>query len=75
MELKKKYKSVVYKRGCVLPQAQAMASFLGGPLLPVHSQIAEESEYFRAYQTLHPHRLSLVRGARRTPLWTAATFG
>lgn len=55
VELKKKYKSVVYKRRLVLPQAQAMASFLGGTPLPVHSQIAEEIEYFRAYyQTLHP---------------------
>lgn len=55
VELKKKYKSVVYKRRLVLPESQAMASFRNGTPLPVHSQIADEVEYFRAYYgPLHP---------------------
>lgn len=55
VELKKKYKSVVYKRRLVLPEAQVMECFRSGIPLPVHSQIADEIEYFREYyQTLHP---------------------
>ncbi len=55
VELKKKYKSVVYKRRLTLPEEQAMASFASGTALPVQSQIAEEIEYFRSYyQTLQP---------------------
>ncbi len=55
VELKKKYKSVVYKRRLTLPEEQAMASFASGTALPVQSQIAEEIEYFRSYyQTLRP---------------------
>lgn len=55
VELKKKYKSVVYKRRLVLSQAQAMTSFAQGISLPVHSQIADEIEYFRSfYKNLRP---------------------
>lgn len=55
IELKKKYKSVVYKRRLTLPESQAMNSFYHGLPLPVHSQIADEIEYFRSYyQNLHP---------------------
>ena len=55
VELKKKYKSVVYKRRLTLPEMQARVSFQIGSPLPVHSQIAEEIEYFRAYyEGLHP---------------------
>lgn len=55
VELKKKYQSVVYKRRLVLPEAQVMSSFQNGTPLPVHSQIAEEIQYFRRYYgTLHP---------------------
>lgn len=55
VELKKKYHSVVYKRRLVLPETLAMASFQSGDPLPVHSQIADEIEYFRSYHgTLHP---------------------
>ena len=49
VELKKKYKSVVYKRRLTLTETQAMDSFLYDLPLPVHSQIADEIEYFRAY--------------------------
>lgn len=49
VELKKKYKSVVYKRRLALPKAQAMQSFLRAAPLPVKSQIAGEIEYFRNY--------------------------
>lgn len=51
VELKKKYKSVVYKRRLTLSEAQAMKSFRDDLPLPVHSQIAEEIEYFRSYYT------------------------
>lgn len=55
VELKKKYKSVVYKRRLTLPEAQAKDSFENGFPLPVHSQIAEEIEYFRSYyENLRP---------------------
>lgn len=55
VELKKKYKSVVYKRRLILTEAQAMASFQNGIPLPVHSQIGDEIEYFRSYyECLHP---------------------
>lgn len=55
VELKKKYKSVVYKRRLTLTEKQAMASFRNGLPLPVHSQIADEIEYFRSYyKDLHP---------------------
>lgn len=55
VELKKKYKSVVYKRRLTLPYTQAKDSFENGSPLPVHSQIAEEIEYFRSYyESLRP---------------------
>lgn len=55
VELKKKYKSVVYKRRLTLPETQAKESFENGSPLPLHSQIAEEIEYFRSYyESLHP---------------------
>lgn len=49
VELKKKYKSVVYKRRVVLPQKQVMDSFVCGLPLPGSSQIIAEIEYFRSY--------------------------
>lgn len=49
VELKKKYKSVVYKRRLVLPQAQAMDCLCTGKPLPVDSQIAQEIDYFCSY--------------------------
>lgn len=49
VELKKKYKSVVYKRRVTLPEIQARDSFWSGSPLPVRSQIAEEIDYFRWY--------------------------
>lgn len=55
VELKKKYKSVVYKRRLTLPEAQVMDAFLYDLPLPDQSQIAEEIEYFRSYYAdLHP---------------------
>lgn len=55
VELKKKYKKVVYKRRLSLSEAQAMKCFQKGSSLPVHSQIADEIEYFRSYyEDLHP---------------------
>lgn len=55
VELKKKYKDVVYKRRLALQESQVMDSFSCGTPLPVHSQIADEIEYFRwYYKGLHP---------------------
>lgn len=55
VELKKKYKSVVYKRRLTLPEAQVMQSFENSAKLPCDSQIADEIEYFRSYyKTLRP---------------------
>lgn len=54
VELKKKYKSVVYKRRLILPESAAEVCFRKGLPLPVQSQIADEIEYFRSfYNELH----------------------
>jgi SPX domain protein involved in polyphosphate accumulation len=49
VELKKKYRSVVYKRRLTLPEKQARDSFENERPLPVHTQIAREIDYFRTY--------------------------
>ncbi len=49
VELKKKYKSVVYKRRLVLPESEVMTAFENNTPLPVQSQIGDEIEYFREY--------------------------
>ncbi len=55
VELKKKYRSVVYKRRLQLPEEFVMESFQKDEPLPVHSQIGEEIQYFRNYYgALHP---------------------
>lgn len=48
-EIKKKYKSVVYKRRLLLPEKTVMESFRTGEPLPVCSQIGDEIQYFREY--------------------------
>lgn len=54
LELKKKYKGVVYKRRIVLPHRQARAALQGELPLP-DSQIGREIDYFcRFYQDLRP---------------------
>jgi len=55
VELKKKYRDVVYKRRLALPYSQAQ-KWLSGEALPLpHTQIAKEIDYFlRFYGTLHP---------------------
>ena len=55
VELKKKYKHVVYKRRLVCPEAEVMECFCNGKPLPDDSQIGREIRYFwEYYQTLHP---------------------
>lgn len=55
VELKKKYKGVVYKRRLTMPQKDAFAWFDGTPGYMPDSQIGRELEYFRRfYKTLHP---------------------
>ena len=49
VEIKKKYKSVVYKRRLQLPEEKVMESFQTGKPLPVNSQIGDEIQYFREY--------------------------
>lgn len=49
VELKKKYKSIVYKRRLLLPQERVMKSFRDETPLSVDSQIGRELEYFRSY--------------------------
>lgn len=54
VELKKKFKGIVYKRRIALPQHQAI-SWLSGMLSAPSCQIAEEIDYFRRYYgDLHP---------------------
>lgn len=55
LELKKKYKGVVYKRRMVLPEYQAVSWLEKGEVPPETSQIQEEIEYFcRYYGGLKP---------------------
>lgn len=55
VELKKKYKGVVYKRRVVMPRQQAMQWLCGGAGCPEKSQIADEIDYFCSfYQNLRP---------------------
>lgn len=49
VELKKKYKSVVYKRRIALPEREATAWICGEIAPPKKTQITEEIEYFRTY--------------------------
>lgn len=54
VELKKKYRAVVYKRRIVLPQAQALAALAGDAPLP-DSQIGREiASTLAYYETLRP---------------------
>ncbi|MGN0295311.1 MAG: polyphosphate polymerase domain-containing protein [Lachnospiraceae bacterium] len=55
VELKKKYKSVVYKRRLALPEEDAMRWLCEKQPSPVQTQISKEIDYFLAYYaTLHP---------------------
>lgn len=55
VELKKKYKHVVYKRRLVCPEEEVMKCLCNGNPLPDHSQIGNEIRYFwEYYKTLHP---------------------
>ena len=49
VEIKKKYKSVVYKRRLKLPEQEVMESFQKGTPLPGDSQIGAEIQYFLDY--------------------------
>ena len=55
LELKKKYKGVVYKRRIELAEDQAMAYMSGSSPLPYDCQIGRELDYFRYfYESLEP---------------------
>ncbi len=55
VELKKKYKHVVYKRRISLPETEAMKWLSGEKHTDSHSQISDEIDYFLEYYgTLHP---------------------
>lgn len=55
VELKKKYKGVVYKRRLLLPRDTAMTWLAGAGPMPADSQIAREIDYFcRYYSQLKP---------------------
>jgi len=55
VELKKKYKHVVYKRRISLPNQEATAWLSGEKHCSQHTQIANEIDYFmELYGTLHP---------------------
>ncbi|MEF2563014.1 MAG: polyphosphate polymerase domain-containing protein [Negativibacillus sp.] len=55
VELKKKYKSVVYKRRIIMPEQQAVDWLSGAISCPQESQISREIDYFCSfYETLHP---------------------
>lgn len=49
VELKKKYKHVVYKRRISLPEAEAMDWICGGAHCEKHTQISHEVDYFLQY--------------------------
>lgn len=55
VELKKKYRSVVYKRRLAMPEEAAMEWAAGEQPRQTDTQIAREIDYFLAYyETLHP---------------------
>ena len=55
VELKKKFKHVVYKRRIPLPEAEAMKWLSGEKHIDKHTQISNEIDYFMDYYgTLHP---------------------
>ena len=55
VELKKKYKHVVYKRRISLPEAEAMEWLAGEQHCRKYTQISDEVDYFLDYyKTLHP---------------------
>lgn len=55
VEVKKKYKSVVYKRRIVIPEHQAVDWLCGNSACPKESQISREIDYFLSfYGELHP---------------------
>lgn len=55
VEIKKKYKSVVYKRRVSVPEKDAMDYFCKGVPLPKQNQITREIDYAREfYQNLRP---------------------
>lgn len=55
VELKKKYKKVVYKRRLIMSEDDALGWLCRGNAPDIHSQIEEEIEYFRRfYATLRP---------------------
>lgn len=55
VELKKKYKSIVYKRRISLPEIKAMDWVCNGKHCDKETQISEEIDYFlRYYENLHP---------------------
>ncbi len=55
VELKKKYKSVVYKRRLSMPEKQAVNWMQGKPYIRKGGQIADEIDYFLSYYgTLRP---------------------
>ena len=55
VELKKKYKKVVYKRRIALPESEAMAWTCGERHTDKDTQIVREIDYFmQFYETLHP---------------------
>ena len=55
VELKKKYKHVVYKRRMALPEADAMKWLSGEKHAEKQTQISKEIDYFMGfYSTLHP---------------------
>lgn len=55
VELKKKYKGIVYKRRLSLPEHEAIDWICKGNTCPTKSQITEEIDYVLSYyETLHP---------------------
>lgn len=55
VELKKKYRDVVYKRRLSMPEKQAMNWVAGAVQSPEDTQISREIDYFISYyQSLHP---------------------
>lgn len=55
VELKRKYKGLVYKRRLSMPENQAMTWIMGHEGCPQNSQIGREIDYFlRFYEDLHP---------------------
>lgn len=75
VELKKKYRSVVYKRRLVLPQNTAISCFRTEPLCPYTRRSPRKSTISAAIISRCSPLCFCLTNARPTPRWKTVIFG